>query len=130
MSRRSTPERIDAARRAATRNRLIGDGVTEPTADGWVAAWEAQAERDGIERSAAYWEAGWDWIEGSVRAGPGPRAGTTRDAHRGLWEASRPALGLGWGAVPSRSSTSAASPFPTPGPLTILGPTGSSDVKT
>ena len=64
MSRQSTPERIDAARRAATRNRLIGDGVTEPTADGWVAAWGAEEERDGIERSAAYWEAGWDWIEG------------------------------------------------------------------
>ena len=62
MSRRSTPERIDAARRAATRNRLIGERVTEETADAWIAAWEAQAAQDGLERGSAYWQAGWDWI--------------------------------------------------------------------
>ena len=62
MSRRSTPERIDEARRAATRSRLIGEGVTESTADAWIAAWEAQAAEDGMERGAAYWEAAWDWI--------------------------------------------------------------------
>ena len=62
MARRSTPERIDQARRAATRNRLIGERVTEETADAWIAAWEAQAAQDGLERGAAYWQAGWDWI--------------------------------------------------------------------
>jgi hypothetical protein len=62
MSRRSTPERIDEARRAATCNRLIGEGVTEATADAWIAAWEAQAAQDGFERGSAYWRAGWDWI--------------------------------------------------------------------
>jgi hypothetical protein len=36
MSRRSTPERLDEARRAATRNRLIGERVTEATADAWM----------------------------------------------------------------------------------------------
>jgi hypothetical protein len=46
MSRRSTPERIDEARRAASRNRLIGEGVTEPTADARIAAWEAAAAED------------------------------------------------------------------------------------
>jgi hypothetical protein len=51
MSRRSTPERIDEARRAATRNRLIGDGVTEATADAWIAVWEAAAAEDGLEAS-------------------------------------------------------------------------------
>ena len=55
MSRRSTPERIDEARRAATRNRLIGEGVTEATADALIAAWAEQAERDGLERGRAYW---------------------------------------------------------------------------
>jgi hypothetical protein len=55
MSRRSTPERLDEARRAATRNRLILDGATEATADAWIAAWEAQAALDGLERGAAYW---------------------------------------------------------------------------
>ena len=68
MSRRSTPERIDEARRAATRNRLIGEGATEETADAWIAAWEAKAAQDGLERGSAYWDAGWDWIAaGRVR---------------------------------------------------------------
>ena len=58
MSRQSTPERLDAAWRAATRNRLIGDRVSPETADAWIAAWEAQAADDGLERGSAYWEAG------------------------------------------------------------------------
>jgi hypothetical protein len=53
MSRRSTPERIDEARRAATRSRLIGEGVTEATADAWIAAWESEAARDGLARGSA-----------------------------------------------------------------------------
>jgi hypothetical protein len=64
MSRRSTPERIDMARRAATRNRLIGDGVTEETADAWIAAWGAQAAQDGLERGSAHWDAARAWIAG------------------------------------------------------------------
>jgi hypothetical protein len=62
MARRSTPERIDQARRAATRNRLIGEGATETTADAWIAAWEVQAAQDRLERGSFYWQAGWDWI--------------------------------------------------------------------
>jgi hypothetical protein len=62
MSRRSNPARIDDARRAATRNRLIGTGLDGATADAWIAAWEAQAAQDGLERSAAFWDAGWHWI--------------------------------------------------------------------
>ena len=62
MSRRSTPERIDEARRAATRSRLIGEGVTESTADAWIAAWEAKAAEEGLERGSEYWQAGWEWI--------------------------------------------------------------------
>ena len=62
MARRSTPERIDAARRAAVRASLIGEGASEETADAWIAAWEAQAAEDGLERGSAYWQAGWDWI--------------------------------------------------------------------
>ncbi len=58
MSRRSTPERIDEARRAATRNRLIGQGVIEETADAWIAAWEAKAAEDSLERGSAYWPGG------------------------------------------------------------------------
>ncbi len=62
MSRRSTPQRIDEAREAATRSRLMGKGATEPTADAWIDAWAGQAAQDGLERGAAYWDAGWAWI--------------------------------------------------------------------
>jgi hypothetical protein len=62
MSRRSTRERIDEARRAGTRARLIGERVSPETADAWIAAWEAQAAEDGLQRGSAYWEAGWAWI--------------------------------------------------------------------
>jgi hypothetical protein len=62
MSRRSTPERIDEARRAATRNRLIGERVTPATADAWLAAWAEQAAADGLEHGRGYWDAGWAWI--------------------------------------------------------------------
>ena len=60
MARRADPARIDEARKSATRNRLIGDHMAEATADAWLAAWAEQAARDGLERGAAYWEAGWD----------------------------------------------------------------------
>ena len=63
MSRRSTPERIDAAREAATRQRLIGIGMTPETADAWIARWHQRAAEDGLERSSAYWTACWEWIE-------------------------------------------------------------------
>jgi hypothetical protein len=62
VSRRPNPERIDDARRAATRNRLIGEGMTEATADAWIAAWAAQATRDGRPRDGAYWNAAWRWV--------------------------------------------------------------------
>jgi hypothetical protein len=55
VSRRSTPQRIDAARDAATRNRLIGEGVAETTADAWIAGRKAQAAEDGLDCGSAYW---------------------------------------------------------------------------
>jgi hypothetical protein len=78
MARRPDPQRIDEARRTATRNRLIGEHVAPETADAWIAAWEVQAAQDGLERGAAYWEAAWDWIAalrriGSDREGAAPR---------------------------------------------------------
>ena len=67
MSRRSTPERLDAARHAATRRRLTLDGVTETTADAWIAALEAQAAQGGLQRDGDYWERGWEWIADRLR---------------------------------------------------------------
>jgi hypothetical protein len=52
-SRRSTPQRIDEARHAATHNRLIGEGATAATADAWIAAWDAKAAQDSLERGSA-----------------------------------------------------------------------------
>lgn len=64
MSRRSTPDRIDEARRAATRNRLIDEDRMPPDlVDVWIAAWEVEAADRGLERhSAAFWEGARDWI--------------------------------------------------------------------
>jgi hypothetical protein len=31
-------------------------------ADAWIAASEARAAQDGLERGSAYWDAGWEWI--------------------------------------------------------------------
>ena len=72
MSQRADPARIDEARRAATRNRLIGERVTEATADAWIAAWDAQATQDSLEHGREYWERGWEWIEAGRTRGVRP----------------------------------------------------------
>ena len=59
MSRRSTPERLHAARREATRQRLMGEGELPEQAECLIARWELQAARDGLERDGRYWEGGW-----------------------------------------------------------------------
>jgi hypothetical protein len=54
MSRRSTPERLDAARHAAVRKRLIGEArMSEARADEWIARWHERAAQDGRERDGA-----------------------------------------------------------------------------
>lgn len=62
MSRRSTPERLHAARRAAVRARLISSGTSEARADERLDAWEAEARARGLEQDGLYWDVGWDWI--------------------------------------------------------------------
>ena len=63
MSRRSNPERIRAARVAAVRNRLAVTGMLPDRVEVLWAAWEAQAERDGLDPNAtAYWTAVDAWI--------------------------------------------------------------------
>jgi hypothetical protein len=54
VSRLSTPERIDGCRREATRNRLIGDDATEPTAAASSALTSPRMRVD--RRSTAYWD--------------------------------------------------------------------------
>ena len=56
---------LDAARHAATRNRLIGEAtMSEDRADEWLARWAARASQEGRERDAAYWDAAFEWIVG------------------------------------------------------------------
>lgn len=59
MSRRSTPERLSDARRAATLERLVSAGMLRDRAEGALAAWEVRTAQDGRPRDAAYWEAAW-----------------------------------------------------------------------
>ncbi len=54
MSRRSTPERLAAARRAAILARLVSAGVLPDRAEAAIRRWEdAQGDR---VRDAAYWD--------------------------------------------------------------------------
>jgi hypothetical protein len=62
MSRRSTPEHLDEARRAATLRRLIGEGELQERAESLLVTWETQAASEGRERDGAYWQAGYRWI--------------------------------------------------------------------
>lgn len=62
MSRRSTPERLDAARSAATLARLTGEGVSQERATEWMARWEAEAARRGLARDGRFFDVGYDWI--------------------------------------------------------------------
>ena len=62
MSRRSTPERLYTAHRAATINRLISDGELPDRAEAKVAAWEARTASDDRPRDGAYWDDGYRWI--------------------------------------------------------------------
>jgi hypothetical protein len=62
--RRADPERIYLARRAALFGNLTRTGaIDELEAEHRIAAWEREAERQGIPRlTAAFWEAGERWI--------------------------------------------------------------------
>jgi hypothetical protein len=62
MSRRSTPERLSDARRAATLARLVSAGELPDRAEARIAAWEAWTAHDGRPRDGAYWDAAWRWI--------------------------------------------------------------------
>jgi hypothetical protein len=62
MGRRGDPERIFVAWRAAIRNTLTDSGLSLPDAEGWLRAWEAEAQRLGLARSGDYWTLGSAWI--------------------------------------------------------------------
>jgi hypothetical protein len=67
MSRRSTPERLDAARRAAFLVRLVREGELPDQAEAWIARWEAEATAEGRPRDGRYWDDGYRWIAERIR---------------------------------------------------------------
>ena len=62
MTRRSTPERLHAARRAATVQRLSARASQRLKAERLVAESELPVDRDGLSRDGRYWDAGWAWV--------------------------------------------------------------------
>ena len=66
MPRRANPDRIEAARRAATVARLISGGRSAPAAAALVAEWEAGLAVDGRAPTRGDWEGFDRWL--AVRA--------------------------------------------------------------
>ena len=62
MARRSDPERIFQAWRAAVRHSLMDTGMDEATANRWCDAWELEPAGHGLVRDAAYWQGAYDSI--------------------------------------------------------------------
>jgi len=62
MARRSDPERIFQARRAAVRYSLMDYGMDQATAGRWCDARELEATGRDLPRDASYWQIGADWI--------------------------------------------------------------------
>lgn len=64
MARRSTAARLEEARRAGFRNRLIGSGMSEERADSLIAIWSGEAALRGMRESDnGFWQSCWEWIE-------------------------------------------------------------------
>ena len=61
-------QRIDQARRAAIRNRLISTGKEPDVAERWCDAWEAEAALRELRRDGDYWKAGKLWIDAQCAA--------------------------------------------------------------
>ena len=61
MSSRADLERIHAARRAATVERLVREGRPRDRVETLVARWEAMAAADGRPHDRAFWEAFEAW---------------------------------------------------------------------
>ena len=64
--------RLETALRTLTRARLLSMRVPAYVVNGWIAAWEAEAARRGVEASADSWEDGIRWIVEKVAAGERP----------------------------------------------------------
>ena len=70
MARRSSPDRIYAARRAAILSRLTQERrLSGDRAEALVVAWETEGDARGLDRmTAGFWDDGTVWIEEQLRA--------------------------------------------------------------
>lgn len=76
MARRSTPDRIYAARRAAVLSRLTQERrLSEQRAEALVVAWEVEGHSRALERmTAGFWDDGTRWIFEQLGTRPRGRA--------------------------------------------------------
>ena len=65
-------QRLETALRMLTKARLVSMQVPGFAVGRWCDAWEAEAERRGLEPSAKSWEEGIRWIVSKVAAGEQP----------------------------------------------------------
>ena len=50
-------------KRSAIRNRLASESMTAQDAEAWCDRWEAEGDRQGLERHRTdYWQLGWAWV--------------------------------------------------------------------
>ena len=74
MSRSTDPERLFAARKAATLERLISDhGIPREWAVAWVESWEGgAADLHDFRRDPKFWDNGYAYVMREFNAGNGP----------------------------------------------------------
>ena len=65
-------DRLGSALRAVTSARLVALGIPPVAVGRWCDAWEAEADRRGLEAGAASWESGIRWILAKVAASEAP----------------------------------------------------------
>jgi hypothetical protein len=65
-------ERLEFALRTVTKARLLAMQVPAFAVGAWCDAWEAEADRRGLEPGAGSWEDGIRWIVAKVAAGERP----------------------------------------------------------
>lgn len=75
-------ERIFAARRAATVERLVGDGIPRDWVEAWVTSWEGAAtDLHTLRRDPEFWDRGYAYVtrEWAVGHRPPPPPDTSSD---------------------------------------------------
>ena len=65
-------DRLGSALRTVTAARLVALGIPPVAVSRWCDAWEAEADRRGLEAGAASWEDGIRWILAKVAASEAP----------------------------------------------------------